>query len=135
MREIKFRAWDDLNKRMIIDFFWLDSDGGTWYDQDPHGVDMSGRKRISLVTRLSVMQFTGLKDKNGKECYEKDYDADGNMIDWCDRCCGYQFHQIDIPTGDHIFCHNCEGNFMIQDHIHDFEIIGNIYENPQLLQP
>jgi uncharacterized phage protein (TIGR01671 family) len=86
------------------------------------------------VDKETVGQFTGLKDKNGNEAYEKDFDADGNMIDWCDRCCGYQFKLIDIPTKDEIFCHNCEGNFMLHDHLPDFEIIGNIYQNPELIE-
>lgn len=70
----------------------------------------------------------GIADKMGREIYEKDYDLDGNMIDYCEKCLGYQFHQIDIPTGDVICCHNCEGNFMVQDHISDFAIVGNLCE-------
>ena len=78
--------------------------------------------------------FTGLLYKNGKECYEKDFDSDGNMIDYCEKCCGYQFKMIDIPTRDVILCHNCDGNFMLQDHISEFVIIGNLFENKELLE-
>lgn len=119
-REIKFRIWHKVNEQMLYegwnnDFFLTKS---ILFD---YGED------------VEIMQYAGLKDKNGNECYEKDYDANGNMIDWCERCCGYQFFQIDIPTKDIIFCHNCEGNFMLQDHIGEFEIIGNIHSNPSLL--
>lgn len=121
MREIKFRAWD----KVLNEFL-------------PNVQNHINDKEWAFGSMLKddrwvIEQFTGLKDKNGKECYEKDYDADGNMIDWCERCCGYQFFQIDIPTKDIIFCQNCEGNFMLQDHIGDFEIIGNIHSNPSLL--
>ena len=112
-REIKFRAWNKETNTMHYDilrpiywsFSFLNKDVFTW------------------------SQYVGKKDKNGISVYEKDYDSEGNMIDWCDECCGYQFFQIDIPTKDIICCHNCEGNFMLQDHMKDFEIVGNIYEN------
>ncbi len=71
-REIKFRAWDDINKRITYDFFFIDSDGGIWHDQDPYGLDMSGQKKIVSVNRLHLMQHTGLKDKNKLAIYEGD---------------------------------------------------------------
>ena len=72
-------------------------------------------------------QFTGTTDKNGKKVFEGDYDADGNIVVWCDRCHGWQFGLLNIPTKE-IFtnCHACEGNFLFGDHIGDFEVIGNI---------
>jgi hypothetical protein len=129
MREIKFRGLgikDGTAGKWLIGYYVKGSTrhcilpdlGGFQYDVD----------------QKTVGQFTGLKDKNGNEAYEKDFDSDGNMIDWCDRCCAYQFKLIDIPTRDEIFCHNCEGNFMLHDHLPDFEIIGNIYQNPELIE-
>jgi hypothetical protein len=108
MREIKFKVWDN------VDFM-----------SAPFTLQDLQLKKIQFTSDCQIIQFTGLKDKKNVDCYEKDYDEDGNMIDWCDNCCGYQFKMIDIPTGDEIFCHNCDGNFMLQDHISDFEIVGN----------
>lgn len=113
-REIKFRVWDKVD-----------------YMSSPFTLDDLMLKKIQFTSDCPVMQFTGIKDKNGIDAYEKDYDEDGTMIDWCDMCCGYQFFQIDIPSKDIIFCHNCEGHFMLQDHIDDFEIIGNLYQTPK----
>lgn len=128
MRQIRFRAlYDDM--------------GGGWkygmliYEGEVPRIQAEGTMLFSTCLKGTEGQFTGLLDKNGKEVYEKDFDGDGNMIDWCESCCGYQFFQIDIPTKDVIFCHNCEGHFMIQDHIPDFEIIGNIHEHSNLLNP
>ena len=66
----------------------------------------------------------------GKEYWEGDYDKDGNMLYFCQRCQGWQFAQIDVPTKDVIFCHNCDGNFDFQEHINDFIPISNIHQHP-----
>lgn len=130
MREIKFRGWD--GKKMFP--CWPCTPNGDvvikgFIDNFLSVYLPAGHQGMHIYDKVEeIMQYTGLKDKNGKEAYEKDYDDDGNMIDWCERCCGYQFFQIDEPSKDIIFCHNCEGNFMLQDHIDDFKITGNLYE-------
>lgn len=134
-RIIKFRAWDSLNKRMVQDYFWIDPDGGVWYDVDPHGVDMSGKKKILPVDRLSVMQFTGLHDKKGKEIYEGDILAypsahpkhEGkifnNVVEFASgqTICGWRMRNKScIVKATHY-------KFAIS------EIIGNIHQTPDLL--
>ena len=61
MREVRFRAWDTENKNYLIDGFFIRPDGkvGSYTDR-VLGVD------------LLVEQFTGLKDKNGRDIYEGD---------------------------------------------------------------
>ena len=125
MREIKFRAWVknlDTNKFQMhlwnINFFADYSPVTGYGDEFP---DPDDPDRI-------LMQFTGLKDKNGKEIYEGDvaeYEAwtglDRGEIVWGEKECAFFWAgKTDCqPLGD-IY--------------QDIEIIGNIYENPELLK-
>jgi hypothetical protein len=73
-------------------------------------------------------QFTGNKDKNGTDIFDGDFDDDGNCVVWCSICNGWEFAQLDVPTKDIcISCHRCDGNFFFEDHISDFEIVGNVF--------
>ena len=81
-----------------------------------------------------VRQFTGLKDKNGKEIFEGDYDNDFQVVHWCEKRSGWAISTYDFPTKEHICCHcySCEGDFEISELIDEIEIAGNIhqYTNP-----
>lgn len=73
MREIKFRVWDNgIMKKFARIPTYIDSEGNLYKDNDPYGLDMSGRRSISPMPNCVVMQWTGLHDKNGKEIYEGD---------------------------------------------------------------
>ena len=76
----------------------------------------------------TLCQYSGMKDKNGVEAFEGDYDKNGNILIFCEECHGWQFGQLDTPSKEVVFCNNCEGNFMFLDHLPDFEIIGNIHD-------
>jgi len=66
---------------------------------------------------------------DNKEYKEFDYNKDGEMLIFCNNCMGWHFSQIDISTKDVcVDCHNCEGNFMFHDAIHNFEPIGNFHD-------
>lgn len=100
-REIKFRAWDFVNKEMI------DWEGITSHSDTMYSV---------LVERLrcDVMQYTGLKDKNGTEIYEGDViNSKGNIVEFSFGC-------FNINGDRPVYATNCE-------------VIGNIYENNELL--
>jgi hypothetical protein len=89
------------------------------------------RKGIDLddwrVDSETVCQFTGTTDINGKKVFEGDYDKDGNVVVWCEKCHGWEFGQLNIPTKEMVInCHRCDGHFFFEDHIGDFEVIGNI---------
>ena len=66
-RPIKFRAWDKKNKTMntLITLQWLE----TLYIG---GVGFFNEVMYELDDTIALMQFTGLHDKNGKECFEAD---------------------------------------------------------------
>lgn len=76
MREIKFRVWDGLRMRPVLSF---DEYTIVISDDGPYG----DRVRVDEIPAASgfIMQFTGLKDKNGlKEIYEGDIiDGNGNV--------------------------------------------------------
>lgn len=114
MRTIKFRAWDGKKMR---EWGFL------------HKGAFVGIPTESGAMDYPQMQFTGLLDKNGKEIYEGDillntsgWDISGNqVIRWNEKNAWFEL-------GD-------EGEKLSKYAVHEFwEIIGNIYENPELLQ-
>jgi uncharacterized phage protein (TIGR01671 family) len=63
-REIKFRVWDKLAKKMLPDF--------QFYPYCAENASLNGVLNNDAFNRWTFLQFTGLKDKNGKEIYEGD---------------------------------------------------------------
>ena len=107
-RQIKFRAWDEKNKH------WKYWDIGELFA----GNALSW---FAVLDHRTRGQFTGLLDKNGKEIYEGDvieYMRSGKKarraVEWIDMHSGYP---------------------MLTTNPLDIEIIGNIYENPELIKP
>jgi len=125
-REIKFRAWDVVDKRMILPDIWMSRLCG-------EGVSL---EEILGNEEYAVMQFTGLKDKNGKEIYEGDV-----VRAWKDSQQDTSEPLGVIEYGDfnavyYICFETRPENLMVMACDYDqLEIIGNIYENPELLNP
>ena len=141
MRDIKFRAWDEMQKVMHNNFQFIKSgdDGNDWIlftsDKQPISNYDGWSKNPYFSQQLKIMQYTGLKDRNGKEIYEGDivyveemYSGDylissyigvviwedgGFFIDGLEKSLG---GELDTPT-------------IINGAI---KIIGNIHENPEL---
>lgn len=122
MRTIKFKAISYPIKRWVIGDL-IQSPNGTALILPIESLTIQGREAVNIET---LCQFVGIA--NGFEVYEGDYDADGNMVYWCEEEFAWQFAQIDIPTGDIINCHSCEGNFLFLDHWNDFKPVGNIHD-------
>jgi uncharacterized phage protein (TIGR01671 family) len=137
-REIKFRAWDAEYCDMIPPFTLTDieciQENGRTICLLIHGKDIKRKDWI-------LMQYTGLKDKNGKEIYEGDiikYYSFGSstpsfaQVIWDD--CGYgrvgfaYKEEMGILTQ----LYNTQERCIYKECIG--EIVGNIYENPDLLE-
>lgn len=110
MREIKFRAF--------IDGEMLGPDELAFEEYEPLADQLAGCENL--------MQFTGLKDKNGVEIYEGDI-LDFDEIEW-----GGKFRPEVVEISKLI------GTFDLCGSLHDLsewrQVIGNIHENPELLE-
>jgi uncharacterized phage protein (TIGR01671 family) len=131
MREFKFRVWNRYQFATSTDVYIKSCDGSLWvWDHDDGGLWSADAK---------IQQYTGLKDKNGVEIYEGDiiinhisYDESlGGQLEnsigvvkWIDRgdkwdYSGWYAYPADLPWGD-------DDN--------NVEIIGNIFETPELIK-
>lgn len=120
MREIKFRCWDKENKEMLdVEYLHWDDCTGEFSIRTTMYSDYFGPSDMIL------MQYTGLKDKNGKEIYE------GDIVKG-------MFYGFPMPEYDYIFqiyWDEKEKGFMANYfESSECEVIGNIYENPELLE-
>ncbi|PRS02346.1 hypothetical protein C6W22_20800 [Bacillus atrophaeus] len=147
MREIKFRAWN-MEKSIMV---YEDEDNSSEYWD---GVDLSDIEMVNARLKDSGkyiwMQYTGLKDKNGQEIYEGDiihcvhWFFDGNEIEEhftaSVRFRDGSFTLENINSryySDYTGEENGKGICWIGDINYceeDYEVIGNIYENPELLE-
>ena len=118
MREFKFRAWKDSEKKMIGWEELIDQDGYAQYLPDI----------FEAIYLKDLMQFTGLLDKNGKEIYEGDvvniyYWLNGEIERTRKDVVEFNYGKFDFKNP--IYRETLQGS--------DREIIGNIHENPDLL--
>jgi hypothetical protein len=108
-------------------------DNPTFGTNDSEGYQKMTEKEFSdYQNRFKYLQCVGKKDKNGNDVFNGDFDAEGNVVVWCENCNGWEFGALDIPTNEIcIPCHRCDGNFFFEDQIGDFEVIGNTCQNAQ----
>lgn len=134
MREIKYRAWDKIKKRMkrVIS---LSPTFGSWVTVDND--KMNGEERLS--SEFVLMQFTGLLDKNGKEIWE------GDVVEAEERFVTPKTVRYEIVFEDGMFLGHGIGRYevygkgerFVSMKPHNFltcKVIGNIYSDPHLLE-
>ena len=118
MREIKFRAWDNNVKEMII------QDNTDRIDKIPHYWETH--------IKTTIMQYTGLKDKNGKDVYEGDIIIMEGNISSCKGVVEFINQGSNNILGYAIKINKNEIRYIFADD--KLEVIGNIYENKELLE-
>ena len=104
MREIKFRVWDKINR------MWLKRFNVNLLD-------------IGVFSNVEIMQYTGLKDKNGKEIYE------GDIISWkSDYEDAFKCAKVFFEDG----AFRLYNPYFELNEYENLEVVGNIYENPEI---
>lgn len=118
MREIKFRVWNTETNKMITNV----KEMGVFALQSIYNIDEF--LVIPTNEKYPLMQYTGLKDKNGVEIYEGDICKHNNDI-----------AKIIFWEGAFIFRKYCMHEYALTNFAccRTFEVIGNIYENKELL--
>jgi len=116
-REIKFRAWNNSHNEMIE---WTTLNQSAFNRNTTH---LLYHVLVVEPTLYSIMQYTGLKDKFGVEIYE------GDVVLFKDNLCKvyYEFAGFRISPLPNIDVNSINTN-------KDFEVIGNLYENPELIK-
>lgn len=110
-REIKFRAWDDINKEMIY----------------PHAIPTSFTllKSGDILNRYEIVtQFTGIKDCKGKDIYE------GDILEFL----GGGFAEVTYKNAC-FYTFKKKSNYRLGGwDKNTIKVVGNIFENPELLE-
>lgn len=133
-REIKFRAWDGERLRAVGGLGWVDGDLDSVLTSKYHG---------PVEEEVAVMQFTGLKDKNGVEIYEGDiltselypfqdegrYNYHG-VVEWIDYLASFYVTKRLVDKDKRGISDGISEQI---ENVAQLEVIGNIYENPELL--
>lgn len=118
-RAIKFRAWIKEEKR-IVEVEIVDTRAKTISYIEKSKITNGYYLRSMNFEEIELMQYTGIKDKNGKEIYE------GDIVVNSDGDYGYVF----FKDGAYNVRHDVYTGYLFA---WDYEIKGNIYENIEML--
>jgi len=134
-REIKFRFYSNITKKMyndmsLIGLVYSNDSNPCMYNADRITKE-PGETRCQYLNDGHLMQYTGLKDKNDKEVYEGDiltrteseFYPDYFKIEWCEERGGFMLTYQ--PCGE---------VYDLAEFWPDSVVVGNIYENPNLVK-
>lgn len=123
MREVKFRAWDKEGKVMCEVIGINRCLGSDWHEAT---VNWEGKYYNRPIDKLALMQFTGLRDKSGREIYE------GDILRVLKRNFAVEYHEYTggykVVTKEGVY-----RTILNSDNVQHYEVIGNIHENGDLL--
>lgn len=128
----KYRAWDSAKKEMFKDTFAITESGQVVVVEQE---SVASSPDYVFVDHLVIMQSTGLVDKNGKEIFEGDVlelkdcgETIGNVkVYWDDSLALFQLDAIIVDEKAPIYK-------VVDDENYSYIVVGNIYENPELLE-
>ncbi len=135
MREMKFRAWDKVNTA------FMPNEGYAICDGDVMGLRYGNEMEDVLTDQVELMQYTGLKDINGVNIYENDIvkvtSDDGAFyvatVKWLSDD-GYPAFDLEgVPASAWCYDSNALAT-ILESSIETCEVIGNIFENIELLE-
>ena len=138
-REIKFRGKRADTGEWVYGYYYSEC-GNTYIIENRQKEDMAKRNIPFRVKADTIGQYTGLKDRNGKEIYEGDIlmcigqrgDNKGHkyyrkvLFENGSFCMNVKCYRINSPLCNHIVT--------IVNKELDWEVIGNIHDNPELLE-
>lgn len=128
MREIKFRAWDTRHKEWLgAEAWYVSPDGSDWVY-----IWNDEKQQFISYDPVVLMQYTGLKTNNGTEVYESDIVK--LSITWgypdeedINNSETWDIREVKFVDGSFAPIINGDAGYVI------VEVLGNIYENPELL--
>lgn len=122
MRDIRFRAWETISRSMI-----------SWKELLPHiGKIFNQPKQENII----LMEYTGQKDRKGKEIHEGDLLTDGERIweiKWRSAPVGFGMFLIEKPKKEFDGRIGRFTTSLMDYQCEKLEVIGNIHDNPELL--
>lgn len=124
----KFRAWDSVKKKFVEHFFITDNSLICNMEKPTSGYNSPVPIEKS---ELILMQFTGLKDKNGKDIFEKDivnFKGRKAIVKWHGSYASFIYEFVDELQNRTTKWQPLYLSY------YKFEVIGNSLENPELLE-
>lgn len=136
MREIKFRVWNKKLKRFAPDSCSINLQGddeGVWFDTFTGNFDVE----FWPLADCDLLQYTGLKDKDGLEIFEGDivktnYDSGYEILNHVVQWGGTAYPAFELSPELNCECNGFSHIFEVGDMT--IEVIGNAHKNPELLE-